>query len=268
MDHKWVLILDKSLSHLQPPSENAKPLPAHLLHKSCSTEHPTNEIPKQDDPFNDPAYPQVWSEFHTGKPANPIALKVKLAKPKTLWHYLGKTSTEARAQYTADPAVKLNDPASNFLDSVKPLVTPTQPQPRQSYPASYPTTTRPTSFSGLQGLNKQPPNYYSDLLKSIQQEKTAGAKLGPGQHSAASLTVRATKPPSHTTTSTSKAGPTSSIAKLGSPSTGVASSRAPQAPMASMGSGMVPMSKIMEAAKNPQQSLEEIRRVSLHSSYL
>ena len=263
VDHKWVLVLDKGQSHLVPPSETAKPLPAHLLHKSCSTEHPTNEIPKPDDPFFDPAFPHKWSEFHIGKPCNPIPLKVDLARPKSLWHYLGKTSTEAKAQYTANLAVPLNDPAANFLDSVKPVATPAQPPPRQSYPASYPTSTltKPSSFSGLHGLNKQQPNFYSDLLKSIQKEKTGTGKPDIAR---TILSASTPNPRSLSRPAPPKPSPKSSYPLVyQAPTPSIPNAKAPQAPIASMGSGMIPMSKVMEAAKNPQQSLEEIRRVCI-----
>ena len=256
-------MLDKGLSHLVPPSETAKPLPAHLLHhKSCSTEHPTNEVPKPDDPFHDPDSAHVWAEFNVAKPRNPLPLKVDLAKQKTLWHYLGKTSTEAKAQYTSDLKVQLHDPSANFLDSVKPAVPPPQPAPRQSYPASYPTAPRPTSFSGLQGLNKQQPNFYSDLLKSIQQEKANTAN--PNTHRGLVATgVISSKPLSIQTGTSNKSHPPPKPQQSKvTISTTAKTSQAPQAPMASMGSGMVPMSKVVEAAKNPQQGLEEIRQVN------
>lgn len=123
------------------PSENAKPLPAHLIRRSqTSAEDPSNEYPKTDDPFCDPDGRYIWSEFHTAKlPCNPAQIKVDFSKPKTVWFYLGKTSTEAKAQYTGDLAIKINDLAANFLESVKPVIVAAQPVVRRSYPASFPT---------------------------------------------------------------------------------------------------------------------------------
>lgn len=142
VEYKWVLFFDPSNSLLPLPSENAKPLPAHLSRKSqTSAEDPSNDVPKQEDPFCDPNTPYKWQEFHTTKlPRNLTQVKIDMEKPKTLWFYLGKTSTEAKAQYTADISVQQNDPSGNFLESVKPaapIYLP--PAKRMSYPASYPT---------------------------------------------------------------------------------------------------------------------------------
>ena len=82
----------------------------------------------------------MWSEFHTVKlPRNPAQVKIDIHKPKTVWFYLGKTSTEAKAQYTGNLSIPINDLAANFLESVKPFITTVPPAPRRSYPASYPT---------------------------------------------------------------------------------------------------------------------------------
>jgi hypothetical protein len=105
------------------PSPNAKPLPSHLARKSkTTTQDPQNDNPKADEPFCDPKVP-VWSEFHTAKLSrNPNQVKIDLWKPKQLWYYLGKTSTEAKAQYTEDPRKRRNNLDANFLESVRPLI--------------------------------------------------------------------------------------------------------------------------------------------------
>lgn len=129
-------------SQLSIPSANAKPLPAHLIRKSkTSAQDPSDNNPKQDDPFCDPNKGQhVWAEFHTAKPdRNPAQVKIDLSKPKQLWLYLGRTSTEAKAQYTGDIKVKRNDLDANFLESVKPPPAALPPTVRRSYPASYPS---------------------------------------------------------------------------------------------------------------------------------
>ncbi|MCJ1356108.1 MAG: hypothetical protein MMC33_006102 [Icmadophila ericetorum] len=142
VEYKWVHFFDPANSQLPIPSENAKPLPAHLSRKSqTTTEDPSNDVPKPDDPFCDPNSQQKWQEFHTTKlPPNPTQVKVDISKPKTLWFYLGKTSTEAKAQYTGDINVQQNDQSANFLESVKPAVhVYIPPAKRMSYPASFPT---------------------------------------------------------------------------------------------------------------------------------
>ena len=70
---------------------------------------------------------------------NPHQAKVVLDKPEQLWYYLGKTSTEARPQYTHDPAKNTYNPKSSFLDSVKPPPAPVSPtsQRKTGYSIGY-----------------------------------------------------------------------------------------------------------------------------------
>lgn len=143
MEYKWLLFFDPVNSQLPVPSENAKPLPAHLASKSRTTaENPAKNEPKADEPFGDPQSKFVWSEFNTCKPfRNPNQVNVDIIeKRKQLWFYLGGTSTEARAQYTENPAVKQNNPEANFLESVRAAKTAIALSfhQRRSYPAPYP----------------------------------------------------------------------------------------------------------------------------------
>jgi hypothetical protein len=102
-----------------------------------TSEDPTSDQPKVDEPFGDPNSIHRWAEFQIAKIArNTSQAKVDISKPKKLWHYLGQTSTEAKAQYASDPANPVNDPAASFLDSVRPLV-PVGPPVSRLYPASY-----------------------------------------------------------------------------------------------------------------------------------
>lgn len=120
VEYKWILVFDHANSQLPIPSENAKPLPAHLAHKSRITAQDPSDKPKVDEPFGDAQSKFTWSEFNTCKLVkNPSQVKVDVSKPKQLWFYLGKTSTEAKAQYTENLAVPRNNPDANFLDSVR-----------------------------------------------------------------------------------------------------------------------------------------------------
>lgn len=143
MEYKWLLFFDPVNSQLPVPSENAKPLPAHLASKSRTTaENPAKNEPKADEPFGDPQSKFVWSEFNTCKPfRNPNQVNVDIIeKRKQLWFYLGRTSTEARAQYTENPAVQLNNPEANFLESVRAATTAIALSfhQRRAYPAPFP----------------------------------------------------------------------------------------------------------------------------------
>ena len=128
------------------PSEDAKPLPAELARKSRTTaEDPANnDDPKPNDPFGDPDSNFRWEEFDSRKAfRNPAQVKIDVDKPNKLWYYIGKSSTEAKAQYTADVAVQQNNPTANFLESVRvasvTAAAVRQPVQRISYPASYPS---------------------------------------------------------------------------------------------------------------------------------
>jgi len=144
VEYKWLLFFDPVNSQLPMPSENAQPLPPELARRSRTTasDPATNDGPKANDPFCDEAGIYKWSEFDTCKPIrNSEQVKIDISQPEKLWYFLGKTSTEAKAQYTHDPAVKHNNPKSNFLSTVAvaaPPVPAQQPFARKSFPASYP----------------------------------------------------------------------------------------------------------------------------------
>lgn len=128
------------------PSENAKPLPAELARKSRTTaEDPANnDDPKPKDPFCDPDSNFRWEEFDSCKAfKNPAQVRIDINRPSKLWYYIGKSSTEAKAHYTADIAIPLNDPTANFLESVRiaSLAAAAAKPPVQplSYSASYPS---------------------------------------------------------------------------------------------------------------------------------
>ncbi|KAI9729247.1 MAG: hypothetical protein M1834_007039 [Cirrosporium novae-zelandiae] len=143
VEWKWILVFDPANSHLPVPSADAKPLPLHLLNKArtTATEDPQHDEPKPDDPFNDPNGPHFWGEFKRLPKIirNPYQQKVDLSKSNQLWYYLGRTSTEAKAQYTEDPTKRRNNTDANFLETVRPPA-PIVPPPvkRQSFPATYP----------------------------------------------------------------------------------------------------------------------------------
>lgn len=142
MEYKWLLVFDPVQSQLPEPSKNAKQLPAHLARKSRTTaEDSTRNDPKAKDPFGDPQSKFIWSEFNTCKPLkNSDQVNVDLSKPKQLWFYLGRTSTEARAQYTGDLAVPRSNPEANFLESIRAATAAVAVSAqRRSFPASYPS---------------------------------------------------------------------------------------------------------------------------------
>jgi hypothetical protein len=86
-----------------------------------------DEAPRKDDEFA-PGY--VWAEFHTADAVkNREQTKVDLSKENQVWHYLGKTSTELKAQYTEEPSKPWHNPKANFLDTIPKPVAPLRMHP-------------------------------------------------------------------------------------------------------------------------------------------
>ncbi|KAI9816336.1 MAG: hypothetical protein M1832_005093 [Thelocarpon impressellum] len=138
VEYRWVLALDPADSHLPVPSANAQPLSAHTAQRMRDTlSRPNPGRPSEGDPFGDPKSQHVWSEFHTTRmPRNREQAPVDMSKPDGLWYYLGKESTEARAQFSEDPRKRQHNPKSTFLNFVKPQISFGGPTQRRSYPAT------------------------------------------------------------------------------------------------------------------------------------
>ncbi|TVY19910.1 DNA damage-responsive transcriptional repressor RPH1 [Lachnellula arida] len=139
VEYKWLLIPDPADYHLDKPSANAIPMPKSRKDKQSlnTSRRQADDNPRRDDPFVEG---HTWAEFKMEEIARNVAqCKVNFAKEGQLWHYLGRNSTEARAQFTEDLAKPRNNPKANFLDTLPRATAPTIP--RHSYSASYPTKT-------------------------------------------------------------------------------------------------------------------------------
>jgi hypothetical protein len=101
-----------------------------------------DDLPRPEDPFGTGF---TWAEFKAEAiPRNPAQVKVDFTKENQIWFYLGKTSTEAKAQFTEDLALPRHNPKGHFLDTIpKPVNT----APRQSYAATYPSPLGQSSFT-------------------------------------------------------------------------------------------------------------------------
>ena len=147
-----------------------------------ATEHPTNEVPKKDELFCSPNLTHVWAEFNTARVRNPDQRKVDLNKPNTMWHYIGKISTEARAHYSSDPNSDVHDPASNYLDTIKPPapLLPAPPVPAPIPRRSYPITTYPVGIN-MNAVNAARANQHAQIVNpAIQGRPPLGAlQTGP-----------------------------------------------------------------------------------------
>lgn len=160
VEWKYILKLHPDESQRPKPSANAKPLPEHLKESDASLDitNRTDGVPDMGDPFHDPHSVQKWAEWHTAPEVTRRPATVDLSKENRLWYYLGKPSTEARPQYTEDPAKPRNNPKSNFLDTVKPPPPPVPVFAQRSYPASYPLKPAPIAVPPRTPMQQQLPS--------------------------------------------------------------------------------------------------------------
>jgi len=142
VEWKWLLLPDPADFRLPKASPNAIPMPtSRKAQKELNAKRPVDDTPRKDDEF---ATGFVWAEFHAGDPVqNNEQVKLDLCKENQIWHYLGKTSTELRAQYTEDMSRPLHNLKSSFLDSIpkppKPASMAAPPKPKRVYSAAFPT---------------------------------------------------------------------------------------------------------------------------------
>lgn len=149
VDWKWLLVPDPEDFHLPKASANALPMPtSRKARADINAKRSADEPPRAGDIFVEgPALGKdfTWSEFHTCEAAecnNAGQAKVDMWKDNQVWHYLGKTSTEAKAQYTEDPRKPQHNPKSNYLDSIPKPPPPPRPQYQASYGATHPAHAR------------------------------------------------------------------------------------------------------------------------------
>ncbi|KAI1857986.1 hypothetical protein JX265_011016 [Neoarthrinium moseri] len=140
VEWKWLLLPNPADLRLQKASPNAIPMPTSRKAKDKinATKRTVEELPRAQDDFVEGF---TWAEFHTAEnPTNKTQVKIDFSKENQIWHYLGKTSTEARAQYTEDPKKPAHNSKSNFLDTI-----PRPPPPVVARPI--PTTTYGTPYA-------------------------------------------------------------------------------------------------------------------------
>lgn len=156
VDPAWILFVDSSTSCLQRPSANALDLPEELQGKTAQVPGSTEKKPSEGDPFTENPKTE-WAEFVVEPPPhNKWQKRIDLNKDKQLFYYLGKTSTDTKAQYTSDTTKPVHDTASNFLESVEPPRMAPPPQPkRHSLAASYPMISFAARNATVQSMRQQ-----------------------------------------------------------------------------------------------------------------
>ena len=141
VEWKWLLLPDPADLRLPKASANAIPMPTcRKAQQEINAKRAVDESPRKDDEFA-PGF--TWAEFHAGDASqNRGQAKIDFSRDNQIWHYLGKTSTEARAQYTEDPSRPQHNPKGNFLDTIpKPppaVRAPVLSQPRPPLSGAYP----------------------------------------------------------------------------------------------------------------------------------
>ncbi|KAI0830917.1 hypothetical protein F5Y06DRAFT_281847 [Hypoxylon sp. FL0890] len=153
VEWKWLLLPDPADFHLKRASSNAIPMPTSRKAKDQinATKRVTEELPRPDAPFVEGF---TWAEFNACDSINNPQAKVDLSKDNQIWYYLGRTSTEARAQYTDDPEKPKHNPKSSFLDTV-PRPAPPAVHPRKSYGSMFSVQTPSTT-----GIKPEKPYQY------------------------------------------------------------------------------------------------------------
>ncbi|CZR53919.1 related to DNA damage-responsive transcriptional repressor RPH1 [Phialocephala subalpina] len=154
VEYKWLLLPDPSDYHLQKPSANATPMPKSFKAKESlnTSKRQVDDLPRADDKFGEGF---IWAEFESEDIArNPFQVKVDVSKEDQIWYYLGRNSTEAKAQFTEDPKKKRHNPKGHFLDTIpKPAPTPLPPR-TTSYGATYPTSHSQNSLNASKIQNR------------------------------------------------------------------------------------------------------------------
>ncbi|KEY69691.1 hypothetical protein S7711_03177 [Stachybotrys chartarum IBT 7711] len=144
VEWKWLLLPDPSDYHLPKASANAISMPLSRKAKDkLKAKRSDDEKPRKDDEFVEGF---TWAEFNTQDATNKDQVAVDFSKPDQIWFYLGSTSTEAKAQYTEDPAKPRHNPKGNYLDTIPkppkpapaPKAAPHRPQFYASKPVPYP----------------------------------------------------------------------------------------------------------------------------------
>ncbi|KAJ8609650.1 hypothetical protein MRB53_038987 [Persea americana] len=175
VDWKYVLALDPSDSQIVPPSVDAKPLPAHFSKETVQARGLEFGPPKADDMFSDADSVHKWAEFSAGPQLhNKAQVKVDLDRVLQLWHYLGRYSTDAKAQYTHDLALRRHNPLSNFLDTVKPATAQDSFSGRRSSTSVQPSAGGLAKKLGKKSLILHPPRANQHQAPSILTMSTQG----------------------------------------------------------------------------------------------
>ncbi|OLN86634.1 DNA damage-responsive transcriptional repressor RPH1 [Colletotrichum chlorophyti] len=193
VEWKWLLLPDPSDFHLPKASAKAIPMPSSQKAKDqLNAKRPADETPRKDALFVEGF---TWAEFHPCDTSrNPNQVKVDLSKENQVWHYLGKTSTEAKAQYSDDPVKQQHNPKSNFLDTIPKPPKPVSASIAQRKVSATPLQPSPISTPGTSvhaGIKPEKPYVYKP--RKPVETNYAGVGSFTTQH----FTPKASPSPAH-----------------------------------------------------------------------
>lgn len=176
IDYRWLLVppLEQTL---QKPSSGAIPMPKSFKAKeSLNTKaRQFDDVPMTRDSFVENF---TWAEYkiHDLDP-NPEQIPIDLSKENQIWYYLGKTSTEAKAQFTEDITKPRDNPKGHFLTTV-----------------SKPSPARTKSSHNSSRSSKSSGHLASNLLRSLTKSNLERAdKIKTQQNKLASKPHQRTK---------------------------------------------------------------------------
>jgi hypothetical protein len=182
VEWKWLLLPDPADFRLPKASANALPMPTtrKAQQELNARKRPEDELPRKDDLFVEGGF--TWAEFNPCEAIrNPAQVKIDLSKENQVWHYLGKNSTETKAQYTEDPTRRVHNTKSNFLETIPRALVGLPPRPaaprKPSFAASYPRQAMPPPAVPLvPGAPGQLPAVPKQLPAVPKQQDPAGPR--------------------------------------------------------------------------------------------
>lgn len=196
VEWKWLLLPDPADFHLPKASAKAIPMPSsRKAQDQLNARRLHDDKPKKDDAFVE-GY--TWAEFRLEPTSNKDQARVDFSKPDQTWHYLGKTSTDARAQYTEDPARQRHNPKGNFLDT---LPKPPKPAPAPKSAARARAPTVPPAGGFAYSFNHHPDVPTSTATGRLGKPYTykpktpPGPQLAPLLHAPQKIAPSAAQPP-------------------------------------------------------------------------
>lgn len=242
-----MLVVRKSSFPPLPPGTT--PLPGHLARKAETRKDWLSAVPQPGAPFCDPNAPYQWAEFETYGPPpfdkeNGVSQNNQNNGDLLIWHYLGQTSTDSRAQYTHNPSVPVHNPRANFLDSVKATIIPVSVLSAGSAstsPYAHPTKSY-QSAAGVQAAHytggiSPHPNYHHRAHHHQFSLTSPTAKTRPPTSTGPPRTASAAAPAATaaaTTKNNTPANPTTTTTTTDSATATAATASAPPNPNNSM----------------------------------